>query len=67
TNNERTKDVQPPVVQIESPIQNSEPIIAPIIEPIASLVSAPKPNQRPSIPYPSRLHDQKLHNKANDQ
>nr|GEZ62441.1 reverse transcriptase domain-containing protein [Tanacetum cinerariifolium] len=28
---------------------------------------APKPNQRPSIPYPSRLHDQKLRNKANDQ
>nr|GEV49261.1 reverse transcriptase domain-containing protein [Tanacetum cinerariifolium] len=30
-------------------------------------VSAPKPNQRPSIPYPSRLHDQKLRDKANDQ
>nr|GEV34835.1 reverse transcriptase domain-containing protein [Tanacetum cinerariifolium] len=28
---------------------------------------APKPNQRPSIPYPSRLHDQKLRDKANDQ
>nr|GEZ80476.1 reverse transcriptase domain-containing protein [Tanacetum cinerariifolium] len=31
------------------------------------LVSAPRPNQRPSIPYPSRLHDQKLRDKANDQ
>nr|GEW60522.1 reverse transcriptase domain-containing protein [Tanacetum cinerariifolium] len=30
-------------------------------------VSAPKPNQRPSIPYPSRLQDQKLCDKANDQ
>nr|GEX32697.1 reverse transcriptase domain-containing protein [Tanacetum cinerariifolium] len=26
-----------------------------------------KPNQRPSIPYPSRFQDQKLHDKANDQ
>nr|GEY09407.1 reverse transcriptase domain-containing protein [Tanacetum cinerariifolium]GEY09411.1 reverse transcriptase domain-containing protein [Tanacetum cinerariifolium] len=33
----------------------------------AYTVSAPKPNLRPSIPYPSRLHDQKLHDKANDQ
>nr|GEX72906.1 reverse transcriptase domain-containing protein [Tanacetum cinerariifolium] len=29
-------------------------------------VSAPRPNQRPSIPYPSRLQDQKLCDKAND-
>nr|GEZ22670.1 reverse transcriptase domain-containing protein [Tanacetum cinerariifolium] len=28
---------------------------------------APRPYQRPSIPYPSRLQDQKLHDKANDQ
>nr|GEX83286.1 reverse transcriptase domain-containing protein [Tanacetum cinerariifolium] len=27
----------------------------------------PLPNQRPSIPYPSRLHDQKLRDKASDQ
>nr|GEV75665.1 reverse transcriptase domain-containing protein [Tanacetum cinerariifolium] len=33
----------------------------------ANQVSAPKPKQRPSIPYPSRLHDQKLYDKANDQ
>nr|GEY07759.1 hypothetical protein [Tanacetum cinerariifolium] len=51
----------------EYPILNSEPVVAPIIEPIASPVSAPKPNLRPSIPYPSRLHDQKLRDKANDQ
>nr|GEW49692.1 reverse transcriptase domain-containing protein [Tanacetum cinerariifolium] len=64
TNNRSTKDVQPPVVQIESPILNSEPVVAPIIKPVASPVSAPKPNQKPSIPYPSRLHDQKLRDKA---
>nr|GEX05193.1 reverse transcriptase domain-containing protein [Tanacetum cinerariifolium] len=28
---------------------------------------APKPNLKASIPYPSRLHDQKLYDKANDQ
>nr|GEU50437.1 reverse transcriptase domain-containing protein [Tanacetum cinerariifolium]GEV98226.1 reverse transcriptase domain-containing protein [Tanacetum cinerariifolium] len=49
TNNESTKDVQPLVVQSESPILTSEPIISPIIEPIASPVSALRPNQRPSI------------------
>nr|GEU79147.1 reverse transcriptase domain-containing protein [Tanacetum cinerariifolium] len=52
---------------IESSILNSEPIVAPIIKPVVSLVSAPKPNQKPLIPYPSRLHDQKLRDKANDQ
>nr|GEY99837.1 reverse transcriptase domain-containing protein [Tanacetum cinerariifolium] len=67
TNNESTKDIQPLVVQAEYPIPNSEPIIAPIIEPVAAPVSAPKPNQKSSILYPSRLHDQKLRNKANDQ
>nr|GEX37586.1 auxin responsive SAUR protein [Tanacetum cinerariifolium] len=40
---------------------------SPTIELVASPVSAPMPNQRPSIPYPSRLQDQKLHDKANDQ
>nr|GEX48168.1 hypothetical protein [Tanacetum cinerariifolium] len=50
TNNRSTKDVQPLVVQTESPILNFKPVVAPIIEPVASTVSAPKPNQRPSIP-----------------
>nr|GEW24973.1 retrovirus-related Pol polyprotein from transposon TNT 1-94 [Tanacetum cinerariifolium] len=59
TNNGSTKDVQPLVVQIETPIPNSEPVVAP--------VSALKPNQKSSIPYPSRLHDQKLRDKTNDQ
>nr|GEV98961.1 reverse transcriptase domain-containing protein [Tanacetum cinerariifolium] len=57
TNNRSTKDVQPPVVQTETPLLNFEPIF--------TLVSSLKPNQKPSIPYPSRLHDQKLRNKAN--
>nr|GFA88218.1 reverse transcriptase domain-containing protein [Tanacetum cinerariifolium] len=67
TNNRSTKDIQPLVVQSESPILNYEPVISPILEPVASLVSAPRPNQRPSIPYPSRLQDQNLRDKANDQ
>nr|GEU51289.1 reverse transcriptase domain-containing protein [Tanacetum cinerariifolium] len=67
TNNERTKDVQPSVIQVETPISNSEPLVAPVVEPIFAPVSAPKPNPKPSIPYPSRLHDQKLCDKANDQ
>ncbi|GKC69334.1 reverse transcriptase domain-containing protein [Tanacetum coccineum] len=53
TNNRSTKDVQPPVVP------NFEPVVAP--------VSAPKPNPKSSIPYPSRLNDQKIRKKANNQ
>nr|GEU60546.1 reverse transcriptase domain-containing protein [Tanacetum cinerariifolium] len=67
TNNGRTKDVQPPVVQVETPNLNFEPVVAPVIKPITEPVSALKPNPKPLIPYPSRLHDQKLHDKANDQ
>nr|GEW00746.1 DNA-directed DNA polymerase [Tanacetum cinerariifolium] len=60
TNNGSTKDIKPPVVPTESPILSFEPVISPIIEPVTSLVSAPRPSQRPSIPYQSRLQDQKL-------
>nr|GEW49916.1 reverse transcriptase domain-containing protein [Tanacetum cinerariifolium] len=67
TNNGSTKDVQPPVVQVETPVPNFEPVVAPVAEPVVAPVSAPKPNQKPSIPYLSRLHDQKLRDKANDQ
>nr|GEV90289.1 reverse transcriptase domain-containing protein [Tanacetum cinerariifolium] len=67
TNNRSIKDVQPLVVPTESPILNSEPVIAPIIEPVAYPVSASKPNQRPLIRYTSRFQDQKLRDKANDQ
>nr|GEU59083.1 reverse transcriptase domain-containing protein [Tanacetum cinerariifolium] len=38
TNNGSTEDVQPPVVQSESPILTSEPVNSLIIEPIVSLV-----------------------------
>nr|GEY11319.1 reverse transcriptase domain-containing protein [Tanacetum cinerariifolium] len=67
TNKESTEDVQPSVVPTESPILNSEPVISPSIKLVASPVSALRPNQRPSIPYPSRLQDKKLRDKANDQ
>nr|GFC84381.1 reverse transcriptase domain-containing protein [Tanacetum cinerariifolium] len=33
TNNGSTKDVQPPVVQIETPKPNSEPVVAPVVAP----------------------------------
>ncbi|GJX05117.1 hypothetical protein Tco_0191033 [Tanacetum coccineum] len=56
TNNGSTKDVQPLVVQVETHVPIFEPVVAP--------VSAPKPNPKPSIPYPSRLNDQKIREKA---
>nr|GEY17688.1 reverse transcriptase domain-containing protein [Tanacetum cinerariifolium] len=63
TNNGSTKHVQPSVVQNETSIPNFEPVVAPV----AALVSVLKPNQKPLIPYPSSLHDQKLRDKTNDQ
>nr|GEX52596.1 reverse transcriptase domain-containing protein [Tanacetum cinerariifolium] len=51
TSSESTAHVQPPVVQVL------------ILEPDV----APKPNPKPSIPYPSRLNDQKLQEKTNSQ
>nr|GEW96510.1 reverse transcriptase domain-containing protein [Tanacetum cinerariifolium] len=42
-------------------------VVAPIIEPVASLVITLRPKQRSSISYPSRFQDQKLCDKANDQ
>nr|GEU91246.1 retrovirus-related Pol polyprotein from transposon 297 family [Tanacetum cinerariifolium] len=67
TNNGNTKDVQPSIIQSESQILTYEPVNSPTIEPVTSPVSAPGTNLRPSIPYPSRLQDQKLRDKANDQ
>nr|GEW29500.1 reverse transcriptase domain-containing protein [Tanacetum cinerariifolium] len=67
TNNENTKDVQPRVDQVETQIPNSEPVVAPVVESVEAPVSALKPNSKPLIPYPSRLNDQKLREKANDQ
>ncbi|GJU41419.1 reverse transcriptase domain-containing protein [Tanacetum coccineum] len=59
TNNGSTEDVQPLVFQVETHV--------PIFEPVVVLVSALKPNPKPSIPYPSRLNDQKIREKANNQ
>nr|GEX63405.1 hypothetical protein [Tanacetum cinerariifolium] len=67
TNNKSTEDVQPSVVPTESLILNSEPVNSPISEPVTSPVSALRPNLKLLIPYPSKLQDQKLHDKANDQ
>ncbi|GKE76708.1 hypothetical protein Tco_1542828, partial [Tanacetum coccineum] len=59
TNNEITEDIQPSVVPIEK--QN------PVSKPGVALVSAPMPNPKPSIPYPSRQNDEKHHENANKQ
>ncbi|GJV23637.1 reverse transcriptase domain-containing protein [Tanacetum coccineum] len=59
TNNGSTKDVQPPVVQVQSQNPTSEPVVDP--------VSAPRPNQQTSIPFPSRRNDERRREKANDQ
>ncbi|GKC10436.1 reverse transcriptase domain-containing protein, partial [Tanacetum coccineum] len=67
TNNRSTKDIQPPVVQVETQVPNSKPVVAPVVEPVEAPISAPKPNPKLSIPYPSRLNDQKLREKANNQ
>ncbi|GJY11946.1 hypothetical protein Tco_0381255 [Tanacetum coccineum] len=67
TNNGSTEYLKPLVVQVETQVPNSEPVVAPLVEPVEAPVSAPKPNPKPSIPYPSRLKDQKLREKANNQ
>ncbi|GJU43662.1 hypothetical protein Tco_1200928 [Tanacetum coccineum] len=58
-NNGSTKDIQPPVVQVQTQVPNSETVVTPI--------SAPMPNLKPSIPYPSRRNDERRCEKANDQ
>nr|GEX04380.1 hypothetical protein [Tanacetum cinerariifolium] len=47
TNNGSTKNVQPLVVQVKTPIPNSEPIVAPIPEPV---VAPGKISQRDEMP-----------------
>ncbi|GKB49605.1 hypothetical protein Tco_0900358 [Tanacetum coccineum] len=59
TNNGSTKDVQPPVVRVQSHVPNSEPVVI--------SVSALMPNLKPTIPYLSRRNDEMLREKANDQ
>ncbi|GJU98366.1 reverse transcriptase domain-containing protein [Tanacetum coccineum] len=51
TNNGSTKDVPPPVVPVVHHESISEPVNAP--------VSASRPNQKASIPFPSRRNDEK--------
>nr|GFA16658.1 hypothetical protein [Tanacetum cinerariifolium] len=48
-----------PVIQSESQASVSEPVVAP--------VSAPMPNLKPFIPYPSRRDNEKRHDQANEQ
>nr|GEX27977.1 reverse transcriptase domain-containing protein [Tanacetum cinerariifolium] len=55
------------VVECETEKTKDTPVVAPIVEPVEAPVSALKPNPKPSIPYPSILHDQKLRDKTNDQ
>nr|GEX14884.1 reverse transcriptase domain-containing protein [Tanacetum cinerariifolium] len=64
TNNGSTEYVQPLVVQPES---TSEPVTSLISEPVIASVSAPKPNPKPLIPYPSRRNDERNREKANNQ
>nr|GEX92762.1 reverse transcriptase domain-containing protein [Tanacetum cinerariifolium] len=60
TNNRSTEDVQLHDVQSESPILTSEPVTSLISEPAIALVSAPKPNPKSLIPYPSRRNDESM-------
>nr|GEV60989.1 reverse transcriptase domain-containing protein [Tanacetum cinerariifolium] len=57
----------PTIPTTSSSLPPAVELVSPIIEPVASPVSAPKPNQRPLITYLSKLQDQKLRDKANDQ
>ncbi|GKG06323.1 hypothetical protein Tco_0326409, partial [Tanacetum coccineum] len=59
TNNGITEDVQPPVVPVEK--QN------PVFEPDDAPVSALMPNQKPSIPYPSRRNNERHRENDNEQ
>nr|GFD41664.1 reverse transcriptase domain-containing protein [Tanacetum cinerariifolium] len=54
-----TAPVQPSVIQSEPQASVSEPVVAP--------VSAPLPNVKPSIPYPSRRDNEKRCDQANEQ
>ncbi|GKB67030.1 reverse transcriptase domain-containing protein [Tanacetum coccineum] len=49
----------PKVVECETEVTKDMPVVDP--------VSAPMPNPKPSIPYPSRRNDEKRREKANDQ
>nr|GEX55078.1 hypothetical protein [Tanacetum cinerariifolium] len=59
SNSQSTAPVQPPVAQSESKTLVYEPVVAP--------VSAPVPNLKPSIPYPSRRDNERRCDQANKQ
>ncbi|GKE48404.1 hypothetical protein Tco_1479662, partial [Tanacetum coccineum] len=48
-------------------LPTSSPLLKEVEFPIPEPNVAPKPNPKPSIPYPLRLNDQNLHEKANNQ
>nr|GEX45536.1 DNA-directed DNA polymerase [Tanacetum cinerariifolium] len=54
-----TAPVQPPVIQSETQTPISKPVVAP--------VSAPMPNLKSSIPYPSRRVNERHRDQANEQ
>nr|GEV10656.1 hypothetical protein [Tanacetum cinerariifolium] len=54
-----TAPVQPTVTQSESE--------TPVYEPVVAHVSAPMPNLKPSIPYPSRRDNERRRDQANEQ
>nr|GEV44056.1 reverse transcriptase domain-containing protein [Tanacetum cinerariifolium] len=62
-----TPSSSPKVVARETEVTKDTPVVAPVVEPVVAPVSALKPNPKPSTSYPSRIHDQKLRNKTNDQ
>ncbi|GJS20793.1 reverse transcriptase domain-containing protein [Tanacetum coccineum] len=57
-NNGSTKDVQPPVVQIQSRNPNPEPNVAPVVAPVVT------PVPKASIPFPSRRNDERRKEKG---
>nr|GFD34422.1 hypothetical protein [Tanacetum cinerariifolium] len=66
---EATKDpVQTPSPQstahVQPPITQSKTLVS---EPIATPISAPMPNLKPSIPYPSRRENERRREQANEQ
>ncbi|GJU82665.1 reverse transcriptase domain-containing protein [Tanacetum coccineum] len=69
-NAEVTKDTEPPLIRSTEDVQ---PPVVPVVhhesisEPVNALVSASRPNQKASIPFPSRRNDERRREKANDQ
>nr|GEW17187.1 reverse transcriptase domain-containing protein [Tanacetum cinerariifolium] len=62
-----TTSSHPKVMERETEVTKDTPVVAPVVESVEAPVSALKPNPKPLIPYLSRLHNQKLCEKANHQ